>query len=98
MEEVPYRFEYFNQHIVFVVKLADGFFRYNLPVYLEPEQWDDNAQLPVREVPRFDQKEYIIKQTKQSFGYALERILKYQLKLSMENLSIVWGKRLEKFI
>lgn len=96
MNEVTYHFNYSNGHIVFVMKLADGLFQYNLPVYLSPEQWDDDAQLPVRETSHFDQKVYIIQQTRRSYLYALERLSKNQLKPTMVNLSQAWGKTLEK--
>ncbi|MBW6534014.1 MAG: hypothetical protein K0B11_03325 [Mariniphaga sp.] len=96
MDNVNFRLRYCNGHIVFVVKLADGLFQYNLPVCLKPNQWDDNSQLPVRGIPHFDQKVYILQQTKKGFRYALERLRKSQLTPTMANLSHVWGKTLEK--
>lgn len=96
MENVNFRLRYCNGHIVFVMKLTDGLFQYNLPIYLKPDQWDENAQIPVTGVSYFDQKVYILQQTEKSFRYALERLRKNQLKPTMANLSRAWGKMLEK--
>jgi hypothetical protein len=96
MEDVSFRFKYSNGHIVLVMKLTDGLFQYNLPVYLKPYQWDEIAQLPVRKIPHFNQKVYILQQTEKSFRYAMKRLRKLQIKPTMVNLSHAWGKTLEK--
>lgn len=96
MEDVSFRFKYSNGHILFVVKLTDGLFQYNLPVYLKPDQWDENAQIPVPGISCFNQKVYILQQTEKSFRYALDRLWKSQLKPTTANLSQAWGKTLEK--
>lgn len=96
MEEVNFRLSYHNGHVVFVMKLPDGLFQLNLPIYLTIDQWDDNAQVPVSGTSRFSEKVYILLQTEKSFQYALERLRKQQLKPTMENLSHAWGKTLEK--
>lgn len=96
MNEVTYDFKYSNGHIVFVMKLPDGIFQYNLPVYLKPDQWDENEQIPVAGISCFNQKVYILQQTEKSFMYAMESLQKNQLTPTMTNLSQAWGKTLEK--